>query len=185
MSHTRREKIYMKIHLVSQFEFVLIFQGQGHLQAVLSYMSGRQISEACSLAQQSGDHRLAMLLAQASGSNITRKMLARQLANWQEHKVSLIYYSWKKQTRWHSCRVPTAQGKWPKKNPCLGKHREFGNVGKTQGILSKHRENTENFVSSSCKCSDFKRKGYCDSRRKKNTIFFQKLDRFAKSVLCM
>ena len=25
-------------------------------------------------------------------------------------------------------------GKWPKKNPCQGKHREFGNLAKTQGI---------------------------------------------------
>ena len=35
-------------------------------------------------------------------------------------------------------RVPTAQGKqakWTKKNPCQGKHREFGNFAKTQGIL--------------------------------------------------
>ena len=53
-----------------------------------------------------------------------------------------------------------------KKNPCRGKHREFGNFVKTQGILSKHRENTGNFVSSSCKCSDSKSKGYCDSCRK-------------------
>ena len=28
--------------------------------------------------------------------------------------------------------------------------------------MSKHRENTENFVSSNCKCSDSKSKGYCD-----------------------
>ena len=42
------------------------------------------------------------------------------------------------------------------------------NTGKTQGILSKHRENTGNFVSSSCKCSDSKSKGYCNSCRKKN-----------------
>ena len=37
-------------------------------------------------------------------------------------------------------RVPTAQGKpgkWPKRNPCQEKHREFGNFVKTQG---KHRE---------------------------------------------
>ena len=32
------------------------------------------------------------------------------------------------------------------------------NTGKTQGILSKHRENTGNFVGSSCKCSDSKSK---------------------------
>ena len=34
--------------------------------------------------------------------------------------------------------VPTAQGKQgklPQKSPCLGKHREFGNFAKTQGIL--------------------------------------------------
>ena len=34
-------------------------------------------------------------------------------------------------------RVPTPQGKQgklPKKNPCQGKHREFGNFAKTQGI---------------------------------------------------
>ena len=39
------------------------------------------------------------------------------------------------------------------------------NRGKTQGILSKHRENT------SCKCSYFKSKGYCDSCRKKIHFF--------------
>ena len=33
-------------------------------------------------------------------------------------------------------RVPTA-GKMAQKNPCQGKHREFGNLTKTQG---KHRE---------------------------------------------
>ena len=35
-------------------------------------------------------------------------------------------------------RVPTAQGKqrkWSQKNPCQGKHREYGNFAKTQGIL--------------------------------------------------
>ena len=58
-----------------------------------------------------------------------------------------------------------------KRNPCKEKHREFGNFVKTQGILSKHRENTGNFVSSSCKCSDSKSKGYCDSCRK-NIHFF-------------
>ena len=57
------------------------------------------------------------------------------------------------------------------KNPCQGKYRKFGNFVKTQGILSKHRENTGNFVSSSCKCSDSKSKGYCDSCHK-NIIFF-------------
>ena len=51
------------------------------------------------------------------------------------------------------------QGKWTKKIPV----RE--NTGNLE-ILSKHREfclNTGNFVSSSCKCSDSKSKGYWDS----------------------
>ena len=67
-------------------------------------------------------------------------------------------------------RVPTAQGKqgkWPKKIPV----RE--NTGYLE-ILSKHREfcqNTGNFVSSSCKCSDSKSKGYCDSCPKKIHFF--------------
>ena len=62
-------------------------------------------------------------------------------------------------------------GKMAKKNPCQGKHREFVNFVKTQGILSKHMENTGNFVCSSCKCSDSKSKGYCDSCRKKIHFF--------------
>ena len=37
-----------------------------------------------------------------------------------------------------SYRVSTTrgkQGKWPKRNPCQGKHREFRSFAKTQGIL--------------------------------------------------
>ena len=74
-------------------------------------------------------------------------------------------------------RVPTAQGKQGKwqKNDLSGKTQGFWifcqNTGKAEGILSKHRENTGNFVSSSCKCSDSKTKGYCDTCRKKNPFF--------------
>ena len=77
-------------------------------------------------------------------------------------------------------RVPTAQakqgkqGKWPKKNPCQGKHRELGNFAKTQGILFAQVVNSlmpkvKDIVIFAAKIS----------------IFFQKLDRSAKSVLCM
>ena len=55
-------------------------------------------------------------------------------------------------------------GKMDKKNPVKEK---TGNLE----ILSKHRENTGNFVSSSCKCSDSKSKGHCDSCRKKIHFF--------------
>ena len=37
-------------------------------------------------------------------------------------------------------------GEMAQKNPCQGKHREFGKFVKTQGILCKHRENTGDFV---------------------------------------
>ena len=71
---------------------------------------------------------------------------------------------------WHACNLcyflvgsgelPAGKtGKMANKIPCQRKHREFcQNTGKTQGILSKHRENTWNFVRSSCKCSDLKKK---------------------------
>ena len=61
-------------------------------------------------------------------------------------------------------------GKMAKIIPCQGKHREFENFVKTQGILSKHRENTGNFVSSSCKCSDSKSKGYYVVAAKKKSF---------------
>lgn len=64
------------------------FQDQGHLPAVLSYLSGQQISEACCLAQESGDHRLALLLAQAVGNQIPRQMIERELSDWAELGVS-------------------------------------------------------------------------------------------------
>ena len=70
------------------------------------------------------------------------------------------------------------QGKWIKKNPCQGKHREFGNfcqnIGKTQGILLAQVINA----------MILKVKDIAIFAAKKS-IFFQKLDRSANSVLCM
>ncbi|XP_041359202.1 nuclear pore complex protein Nup98-Nup96-like [Gigantopelta aegis] len=75
-------------------------KNQGHLLAIFSYLSGRNISEACSIAQASSDHRLALLLAQAAGSEIPRQMLARQLNGWAElgtnrfiHELRLKIYT--------------------------------------------------------------------------------------------
>ena len=72
----------------------------------------------------------------------------------------------------------------PKKIPCQGKHKEFGNFVKTQGILSKHWENTGNCV----KTQRFFLSQVVNAlilKVKDIAIFFQKLDRSAKSVLCM
>ena len=87
-----------------------------------------------------------------------------------------------------STRVLTGQGKqgkWPKEIPvteCQGKHREFGNfvkhrefclnTGKTQGILLAQVVNVLILKDSIAIVAA-------------NFFFFQKLDRSAKSVLCM
>ncbi|XP_027009207.2 nuclear pore complex protein Nup98-Nup96 [Tachysurus fulvidraco] len=55
---------------------------QSHVEAIFSYLTGHCISEACRLAQKNGDHRLSLLLSQAVGSQISRDLLALQLADW-------------------------------------------------------------------------------------------------------
>ena len=67
---------------------IFLFQEQGHLQAILCSLSGRQIAEACDLAQRSGDHKLALLLAQAISSFLPRQMLSKQFEEWIELGVS-------------------------------------------------------------------------------------------------
>ncbi|XP_054997822.1 nuclear pore complex protein Nup98-Nup96 isoform X2 [Sorex araneus] len=54
------------------------------IEAVFSYLTGKRISEACSLAQQSGDHRLALLLSQLVGSQSVRELLTMQLVDWHQ-----------------------------------------------------------------------------------------------------
>lgn len=58
------------------------------MPALLGYLSGRRISEACSLAQKSGDHRLALLLALSEGTHIVRQLIENQLIEWSELGVS-------------------------------------------------------------------------------------------------
>ncbi|XP_061658475.1 nuclear pore complex protein Nup98-Nup96 isoform X2 [Syngnathoides biaculeatus] len=53
-----------------------------HTEAVFSYLTGNRVGEACRLAQKEGDHRLALLLSQAAGSQYNRELLALQLADW-------------------------------------------------------------------------------------------------------
>ncbi|XP_055493395.1 nuclear pore complex protein Nup98-Nup96 isoform X1 [Leucoraja erinacea] len=65
-------------------EEVGLAQHRGHVDAVFSYLTAQRISEACRLAQRSGDHRLALLLAQAGGGFPVRELLSRQLADWNQ-----------------------------------------------------------------------------------------------------
>uniref|UniRef100_A0A8V5GP24 Nuclear pore complex protein Nup98-Nup96 n=1 Tax=Melopsittacus undulatus TaxID=13146 RepID=A0A8V5GP24_MELUD len=52
------------------------------VEAVFSCLTGRRIGEACRLAQQSDDHRLALLLSQLAGSQPVRDLLTMQLVDW-------------------------------------------------------------------------------------------------------
>ncbi|XP_060682361.1 nuclear pore complex protein Nup98-Nup96 isoform X1 [Hemiscyllium ocellatum] len=68
-------------------EEVAVSRHMSHVDGVFSYLTGKRISEACKLAQQSGDHRLALLLAQAAGSQQVRELLNLQLADWNQMKA--------------------------------------------------------------------------------------------------
>ncbi|KAM9247526.1 nuclear pore complex protein Nup98-Nup96 isoform 2-T2 [Leptosomus discolor] len=63
-------------------EEVSLSRHGNHVEAVFSCLTGRRIGEACRLAQQSGDHRLALLLSQLAGSQPVRDLLTMQLVDW-------------------------------------------------------------------------------------------------------
>ncbi|XP_006032139.1 nuclear pore complex protein Nup98-Nup96 isoform X2 [Alligator sinensis] len=63
-------------------EEVSLSRHDNHIEAVFSYLTGKRISEACRLAQQSGDYRLALLLSQLVGSQEVRELLTMQLVDW-------------------------------------------------------------------------------------------------------
>ena len=63
-------------------------QGKNHLPALFAHLTGRQISEACSLSQSSGDTRLALVLSQCMGSPSPKQLLDMQLNEWAELGVS-------------------------------------------------------------------------------------------------
>ncbi|XP_065601801.1 nuclear pore complex protein Nup98-Nup96 isoform X2 [Cyrtonyx montezumae] len=63
-------------------EEVSLTQHHSHVEAVFSCLTGRRIGEACRLAQQAGNHRLALLLSQLVGSQPTRDLLTMQLVDW-------------------------------------------------------------------------------------------------------
>uniref|UniRef100_A0A670Z476 Nuclear pore complex protein Nup98-Nup96 n=1 Tax=Pseudonaja textilis TaxID=8673 RepID=A0A670Z476_PSETE len=65
-------------------EEVALRQNDAPAEAVFSYLTGKQISNACHLAQQSGDLRLSLLLSQLVGSQEVRELLALQLADWHQ-----------------------------------------------------------------------------------------------------
>ncbi|XP_046297781.1 nuclear pore complex protein Nup98-Nup96 isoform X6 [Marmota monax] len=75
LSHTAAPQIEEEVSLTRK---------DNPVEAVFSYLTGSRISEACSLAQQSGDHRLALLLSQLVGSQSVRELLTMQLVDWHQ-----------------------------------------------------------------------------------------------------
>ncbi|XP_036991657.2 nuclear pore complex protein Nup98-Nup96 isoform X4 [Artibeus jamaicensis] len=75
LSHTAAPQIEEEVSLTRK---------DNPVEAVFSYLTGKRISEACSLAQQSGDHRLALLLSQLVGSQSVRELLTMQLVDWHQ-----------------------------------------------------------------------------------------------------
>ena len=65
------------------------FQESDHVKSIFSYLTGKQISKACHTAQEHGDYRLSLLLSQVTGNSVTRNLVYKQLADWQELKVRL------------------------------------------------------------------------------------------------
>uniref|UniRef100_A0A8C5M6P9 Nuclear pore complex protein Nup98-Nup96 n=1 Tax=Leptobrachium leishanense TaxID=445787 RepID=A0A8C5M6P9_9ANUR len=68
-------------------EEVSQYGSERHNEAVFSYLTGWKISDACRLAQSSGDHRLSMLISQSIGSQPVRDLLTMQLLDWNKLQV--------------------------------------------------------------------------------------------------
>ncbi len=60
-----------------------------HLSSIFSMLTANRVLDACRLAADSRDYRLAMLLAQASGGSATfRDMVRKQIREWMTSGVS-------------------------------------------------------------------------------------------------
>ncbi|KAG8544950.1 hypothetical protein GDO81_021581 [Engystomops pustulosus] len=68
-------------------EEVALHRHERPVEAVFSFLTGCRISEACRLAQKSGDHRLAMLLSQLVGSQQVVELNVMQLVDWRNLQV--------------------------------------------------------------------------------------------------
>ena len=65
---------------------------ESYLSSIFSLMSGNRLIEACVLAAEHRDYRLALILAQSAGSNnAVRAMLKKQLKEWIISSVCLFF----------------------------------------------------------------------------------------------
>ena len=62
-------------------------QASSPASRIFHHLSGHQLSSACSLAQHTGDHRLALCMAQVSGAETVRGLARKQLHMWHQAQV--------------------------------------------------------------------------------------------------
>lgn len=60
-----------------------------YLNSIFSLLTGNRLLDACNIAAENQDFRLALLLAQSSGgNNLFREMIRKQLKDWHISGVS-------------------------------------------------------------------------------------------------
>lgn len=57
---------------------------------IFQHLTGHQLVEASSVAQLNGDHRLALLIAEASKVEDISKYISHQLVMWAQSEVSIF-----------------------------------------------------------------------------------------------
>jgi nuclear pore complex protein Nup98-Nup96 len=61
----------------------LLKNKENYLNSIFSYLTGNRILDACNVAIENNDFRLALLISQSSGGNDTvRTMVKKQLKEW-------------------------------------------------------------------------------------------------------
>uniref|UniRef100_A0A8C2CA16 Nuclear pore complex protein Nup98-Nup96 n=1 Tax=Cyprinus carpio TaxID=7962 RepID=A0A8C2CA16_CYPCA len=89
---------------------------RNHAEAIFRYLTCHCISKACKLSQKSGeDHRLALLLSQALGSQFCRDLLALQLSDWN----SMQTYSFIEEERLQIFALLAGKPVWQSTDGCI------------------------------------------------------------------
>lgn len=56
---------------------------------IFDHLTTKSIGEACNVCHEIGDHRLALLISQLSGSRNLTALVSRQLDDWFKNKVTV------------------------------------------------------------------------------------------------
>ena len=64
------------------------------MSVIFSLLSGKKVTEACNVARENKEIRLAFLLAQVSGDHHLKEYMKNQLSQWEERNVSFKDNGW-------------------------------------------------------------------------------------------